>query len=124
LSKYRSKLRIISDILTVARKGAKRTQIMYQANLSYRLMDRYLREVLSTGLVNCVNGNLYVVTKAGEEFLSKCIEFFEQSRRLEREFNEIQVSKMFLEKLCSNNMMENRDFDYFGSKRLRKKVQA
>jgi len=124
LSKYRSKLKIISDILVVARKGAKRTQIMYQANLSYRLMNQYLREALGAGLLERVNGNLYCVTSSGEEFLRRCFEFFEQSRKLEKETKEVQVSKAFLEKMCSNNMREEKDSDYFVSKRLQKKVQV
>ena len=44
---YRGKLDIIADILTVASQNAKRTQIMYQANLSYKVMMRYLDEVVA-----------------------------------------------------------------------------
>jgi predicted transcriptional regulator len=38
---YRDKLDIIADILTVASRNAKRTQIMYQANLSYKVLCDY-----------------------------------------------------------------------------------
>jgi len=67
VSKYRDRLQIIADMLSIARNGAKKTQIMYQANLSYRLLGRYLREVLNAGLVKFENGNSYVLTAKGKK---------------------------------------------------------
>jgi predicted transcriptional regulator len=49
---YRSKLDIIADILVVARNDAKRTQIMYQANLSYKVLVKYLDEVVDSSLIS------------------------------------------------------------------------
>jgi len=46
MGKYRDRLQIIADMLSVVRGGAKKTHIMYQANLSYTLLGRYLSEVL------------------------------------------------------------------------------
>ena len=46
MGRYRNKLRIIADILLIACRRARKTQIMYQANLSYRLLCRYLGVVL------------------------------------------------------------------------------
>ena len=51
MSRYRDRLQIIADILVIASRRARKTQIMYQANLSYRLLCRYLGEVLEAGLV-------------------------------------------------------------------------
>ncbi|MHC1627320.1 MAG: winged helix-turn-helix domain-containing protein [Candidatus Nezhaarchaeales archaeon] len=53
-SKYRSRIRIIADILTVIRDHGGRvrpTKIMYLANLSYERLQRYLSDMLSMGLI-------------------------------------------------------------------------
>jgi predicted transcriptional regulator len=71
LSKYRDRLQIIASILSIAGRRAKKTQIMYQANLSYRLLCRYLGEVLDAGLVSFENEDCYVLTAKGKEFLSR-----------------------------------------------------
>jgi len=40
MGKYRDRLQIIADILSVVRDGAKKTHVMYQANLSFTLLKR------------------------------------------------------------------------------------
>jgi len=100
MSRYRDRLQIIADILSIASKGAKKTQIMYQANLSYRLLCRYLSEVLNSGLVNCENGDCYVVTAKGKEFMNRHEEYSKHSKSLEEQVNHINDKKEFLEKMC------------------------
>mgnify|MGYP000103032861 CR=1 FL=1 len=53
-SKYRSRIRIIADILAVIRDHggrARPTKIMYLANLSYERLQRYLSDMMSMGLI-------------------------------------------------------------------------
>ncbi len=52
-SEYRSKMRIMFDILdTIDNEGeAKITTILYRANLSYDRLKRYLNELMDAGLV-------------------------------------------------------------------------
>ena len=57
--RYRNRLDIIADVLEVAKGGARKTQIMYGANLSYRLLTRYLKEVMDTGLVKREDGSIF-----------------------------------------------------------------
>ena len=38
----RSEFEIISDILTLSRNGAKKTELIYQGNLSYTQVQKYL----------------------------------------------------------------------------------
>jgi predicted transcriptional regulator len=45
-------LDIIADILQVVSQNAKKTQIMYQANLSYRVLQRYLRNITEASLID------------------------------------------------------------------------
>ena len=107
MGKYRSKLRIIADILFVASKGAKKTGIMYQANLSYALLNRYLAEVMDAGLVSFVgSGNCYKITRKGQEFLDKFSEYFERRRQLEEQINDMNSEKMDLEKMIDSRITE------------------
>jgi predicted transcriptional regulator len=46
----RSRFDIIADILQVAKDGAKKTQVMYQCNLSHHQTDKFLTDLLETGL--------------------------------------------------------------------------
>jgi len=46
LVSYGSRLDIIVDMMRAVSQGAKRTQVMYQADLSYELLNKYLTEVI------------------------------------------------------------------------------
>jgi len=102
MSKYRERLQIVADILLIAGRGAKKTQIMYQANLSYRLLCRYLGEVLSAGLVSFENRDCYVLTAKGKEFLDKYKKYSKRCRRLSEQFKNVNNVKSELQKMCSN----------------------
>ena len=102
MNKYRDRLQIIADMLYIARNGAKKTQIMYKANLSYRLLIRYLREVLNAGLVKFENGNSYVLTAKGKEFLNRHVEYFKICKSLDKNLTHINNEKIILEKMCAN----------------------
>ncbi len=109
MGKYRSRLRIIADILVIAGNGAKKTWIMYQANLSYKLLGRYLEEVMNAGLVRFVKGNLYVLTSKGEEFLKKCNEYHKQCEQLEEQINSVQGERAELENMLFNAEIDTDD---------------
>lgn len=49
--KNRNSIEIGASILLVAREGAKKTRIMYSANLSYGQLNRYLQLLTATGLL-------------------------------------------------------------------------
>ena len=85
MGSYRSRLDIIRDMLHVARQGAKKTQIMYQANLSFKLLTRYLNEVLEVCLIRFERRKrCYVLTRKGIEFLEKYKKYSRRNRRLEK----------------------------------------
>jgi len=108
---YRDRLQIIADILLIASKGARKTQIMYQANLSYKLLCRYLSEVLDAGLVSFENGNCYVLTAKGKQFLSRHEEYSKHCKAFEEQFNHVNAAKTWLEKMCSDNRAVVADFN-------------
>ena len=101
MSKYRNRLQIIADILDIASRRARKTQIMYQANLSYRLLCRYLKEVSDAGLVSFEKEEFYVLTFRGKEFLNRHQAYSERCKSLEEHLSHVNYDKTVLEKMCS-----------------------
>lgn len=99
MAKYRGRLEIIVDVLNVATKGAKKTKIMYIANLSYRLLEKYLEETVELGFM-CFNNNCYEVTEKGRTFLEKYNDFSSRYQKIDSEFQKMLFERETLEKLC------------------------
>ena len=60
---------IIVDILSVAEEKAKKTQIVYKADLNFRMVEKYLPLLLDKGLIENM-GREYKTTKKGGGFLT------------------------------------------------------
>lgn len=101
---YRDRLDIIADMLRVVDgESAKKTQIMYQANLSYKLLKKYLADVLEACLIRFDRvGGCYVITSKGEEFLERYKKYSRRNKRLEKRLNDLNNKRETLEKLCLN----------------------
>jgi predicted transcriptional regulator len=104
LGSYRSRLNIIADMLhVVSQGGAKKTQIMYQANLSYKLLTKYLAEVVEARLIRLQrNERIYVITSKGIEFLEKYKKYSRRNKHIEKRLNDLQDHRKVLEELSSN----------------------
>jgi len=102
MSKYRDRLQIIADILSIVSGGAKKTRIMYRAHLNYRLLCRYLGEVLEAGLVKFEDEGNYMLTARGKDFLIRHEEYSKRCKSLEEHLNHVNSEKMVLERMCSN----------------------
>jgi predicted transcriptional regulator len=103
LGSYRGRLDIIADMLRVVSRNAKKTQIMYQANLSYKVLTKYLAEVSDASLIDFEHEKqCYVLTAKGREFLEAYEEYSRDNRHIEKRLNEINGKKKVLEELCSS----------------------
>ena len=79
----RSRVDVICDILSEALGGTNKTRLMYHCNLNFMRFNRYLQELLDTGLLECVDSNprgivLYKTSDKGRELvkvLRKASEF-------------------------------------------------
>lgn len=60
---------IMADIIKVARDGAKKTQLVYQANLNFKIVQRYLKRLIDSGLIEVSDG-MYYSTDRATEFLN------------------------------------------------------
>jgi predicted transcriptional regulator len=98
---YRSRFDIIADMLNVASGRAKKTQIMYQANLSYRLLTKYLREIRRSNLI-CYEhkGRCYALTDKGRKFLEVYKEYSKGATFVEKYLNHVNLKRQVLAKLC------------------------
>ncbi len=64
----RDRTGVNADILRVCLSGAKRTQIVYQANLNFKILKIYLARLIFADLLEPV-GKHYYTTSAGKEFI-------------------------------------------------------
>jgi predicted transcriptional regulator len=70
----RSKMRIIADILEHAQMPAKKTKIMYECNLSFNQLKRYLTFLKKRALIRRKTDNgsvIYQTTDNGQDFLKE-----------------------------------------------------
>lgn len=95
-------MEIIADILNIVRNGARKTQIMYKGNLSYKLLKRYLREVIGAGLV-CAGerSNIYQLTEKGKMFLKDFENYSLNRTEAEQHFTDMKSLKTKLEGMCT-----------------------
>jgi len=101
LGSYRGKLDIIADILNVASRSARKTQIMFKANLSYKLLQKYLGEIMEAALIDFEDEKqCYILTAKGEEFLDIYQEYSKSNKYIEKRLDDVRMKKNVLEKLC------------------------
>jgi predicted transcriptional regulator len=68
----RNDLDICADILKVSKIGAKKTHIVYRANLNFRIVKKYLNRLIDNGFLNDgSDSGIYVTTGKGSEFLEQ-----------------------------------------------------
>lgn len=98
---YRSRFDIIADILQVVSQNAKKTQIMYQANLSYKVLKRYLREMTAASLIGFeTREHLYILTQKGKNFLETYSDYYKNNKIAEKRLNAVEIKRKELEALC------------------------
>lgn len=101
MGSYRGKLDIIADILRVAKENAKKTRIMYQANLSYKVLQRYLVELVEASLI-CFEDEerCYMLTNKGHKFLDAYKTYSKTNKRIKSRLRVANAKREVLEKLC------------------------
>lgn len=80
--KKRSRYEIVHDILDQCQNGAKKTWVMYRANLSYDLTTNYLNDLVKRGLIENREG-LYYITDKGKQLLEVLKAWKEKKKELD-----------------------------------------
>lgn len=70
MSRRRNNLDIMAEILEIAQLGAKKTWIVYKANLNFKIVKDYLAELMEKELLEH-DGRIYSTTDRGLEFLEE-----------------------------------------------------
>ena len=70
----RNDIDICADILRIARVGAKKTHLVYKANLNFEIVKKYLSRLSENRLISSENG-YYITTEEGVKFLDSYQEF-------------------------------------------------
>jgi len=73
VNKNRDSIEILAKILSIANPEAKITQILYRANLSYSLLQKYLGILIENELLK-KDGNVFYRTQKGLDFVAKYTE--------------------------------------------------
>ena len=97
----------MADILAIVSDNAKKTRIMYGANLSYKVLQKYLAEVVGASLAEYDDGSQrYILTSKGEKFLTAYRTYHKEHESIEESLNHVLLQKKFLEGLCSSSVSE------------------
>lgn len=67
----RNNLDICADILKAARRGARKTKIVYQANLNFKIVEKYLRNLVLGGYLETDGRGVYLTTPRGNGFIQQ-----------------------------------------------------
>jgi predicted transcriptional regulator len=104
MGKYRNRLQIVADILYVVSNNddAKKTRIMYLANLSWDLLTKYLKDLMEAGLLSFGSSDRYVLTPKGKLFLDKFGEYCKRREIVEEQLKDVKSERMILENMCFN----------------------
>ena len=100
---YRQRIDIIADILEVVSLDAKKTQIMFKANLSFKALKKYLSEVVKASLVTYnKERQCYTLTSKGYAFLDAYKTYSETNKHIEERLSYLTQSRRVLNEFCPN----------------------
>jgi predicted transcriptional regulator len=102
LGKNRDRLCIVAAILEAANLGMSKTRIMLGANLSFKLLEKYLRVVLGAGFVR-VEGCRYKLTERGREFLKRYRRFRERYVEAKKLLEALDCEREKLALMCEDS---------------------
>ena len=70
LGKNRDRVSIIAAILESANGGSSKTHLMFGANLSFSMLEKYLSVVLDSGFLR-LEDSRYYLTESGKQYLKQ-----------------------------------------------------
>ena len=104
LGKNRDRLSIVAAILDAARLGASKTRIMFRANLSFKLLEKYLDISMRAGFVQ-VDEYKYTLTGKGEEFLKQYTQLHERYYSAKKTLDSVLCERERLARKCGKSKL-------------------
>ena len=105
MGKNRDRLTIVAAILEAANSGSTKTRIMYGANLSFSLLEKYLQVVTKAGFLK-VDGHRYNITEHGRDFLKNYAYFHKRYDEAKKVIDSLEPERERLAKLCERSGFE------------------
>jgi predicted transcriptional regulator len=99
LGKHREKIDIVARLLTAVANNAGKTQMMYEANLNYDTLKKYLVEIAGYQLLYFDDLAHYQVTDRGHEFLEAYKKYSKVNKYKERQLRLANTKKDKVKKL-------------------------
>ena len=106
MKKNRDRLSLIAAILEVAQTDANKTKIMYMANLSFQLLEKYLMLTLNVSFLQ-QKGSMYEITEKGRRFLKNFNSFHERRCEVQKMMKDLSEERKLLERLCQASDIEH-----------------
>jgi predicted transcriptional regulator len=99
MGKYRDRIGLVAAILEATGSGSRKTRIMFAANLSFSLLEKYLEDLLYLGFVK-TKGSKYELTAKGRNFLKKYMSFKDRFSEVQDSLNILINERDRLQTLC------------------------
>lgn len=106
MGKNRDRLSIVAAILESANSGASKTRIMFLANLSFNLLEKYLNIAVKAEFIRA-EGNKYTLTEQGREFLKQYKHFEDRYVRAQTLIETLSSEREKLALSCLKDKMLN-----------------
>ena len=106
MNKNRRSLDIVREVLSIALVKVRKTKIMYGANLNFLQVEKYLRILQGSGLLEFDGDSGYLITETGLEFLQLYEAYLERSTRLREDVERNMRDRLRLENMCFNSKAE------------------
>lgn len=104
LGKNRDRIGLLAAILEAANSGAPKTRIMINANLSFKLLEKYLGLSLQLGYLE-LDGSNYKVTKHGRVFLFRYKRFMRQHEQIQKSLQNLANERALLDYQSKKNQI-------------------
>ena len=100
MRKNRDRISIIAAILEAANSGSCKTHIMFDANLNFRVLKKYLKVALNYGLINQEEFK-YKVTDNGRKYLEQYKYFKERYIDAQKTLESLSCERERLVRFCA-----------------------
>jgi predicted transcriptional regulator len=99
---HRNRLEILMDILLVLEnRSLKRTRVMHESCLGYKVFEKYMKDALDVGLIVYKDGSLCSITEKGNKFLTLLEEHEKKREEIERYVSQLDEKRKTLEKMST-----------------------
>ena len=113
MGKNRDRLSIVAAVLEAANPGTSKTHIMFSANLSFKLLEKYLEVASHAGFLQHRESKYYL-TELGQEFLREYKHFNERYDKAQMLMDSLGSERERLACLCNKyklSMLDKSELD-------------